>query len=196
VHTFVGKIDGNSIGTAGVKDSGSGFGNGIRVVIQGQATQGVVAVTNNSISEVSNASIMSFIGQNGNASSPSASARFKIMGNTMPAISGSNLSVCGPANTACADAGISVLADEGSSVCNLITGNSVYDLSPFNGSYGIYLAARTGPPAGSQLRVEGTGGSNSSYIQANNTLAGSLKFIDENGDTLQVAPGACGAFPL
>src|SRR5204863_8854756 len=35
-HFHVGKIDGNSIGTQGVKDSGSGLGNGIRAAVQGQ----------------------------------------------------------------------------------------------------------------------------------------------------------------
>ena len=195
VHTFVGKIDSNTIGTAGVKDSGSGFGNGIRVVVQGTHTQGVVSVTNNTIREVPNAAIMNFFGQNGAASSPSASARYKITGNVMPAISGSNLGLCGPANTPCAAEGIFILADEGSAVCNVITGNSVYDLAPVNGSFGVYLAERAGPPAGAQLTVEGTGG-NSAFILGNNTLSGVNKFIDEGGNTSQVATNACGAFPL
>lgn len=201
VHTFVGKIDGNTIGTQGVKDSGAGFGSGIRVVVQGDSTQGVVSITNNTIREVPNAAIMNIFGQNGNGSrmpAPTlfASARFKITGNTMPAISGSNLGLCGPLNTPCADAGIFILADEGSAVCNVITGNSVYDLAPSNGSFGIYLAERAGPPVGGPLTVEGTGGSNSVYIQANNTLAGAQKFIDEGANTSQVATNACGAFPL
>ncbi len=196
VHTFVGKIDGNTIGTQGVKDSGAGFGSGIRVVVQGVATQGVVSVTNNTIREVTNAAIMNFFGQNGAASSPSASARFKITGNTMPAPSGSNLSLCGPANTPCGDTGIFVLADEGSPVCNIITGNSVFDVATIFGSFDIYLAERAGPPLGSQLTVEGTGGSNSTYIQANNTLAGANKFIDEGANTSQVGASVCGAFPL
>ena len=196
VHTFVGKIDGNTIGTAGVKDSGSGFGSGIRVVVQGVATQGVVSVTNNTIREVPNADIMTLIGQNGAASSPSASARFKIMGNNLPAFSGSNLSLCGPANSPCPGNGIFVLADEGSAVCNLITGNTIFDVSPIGGGFDIFLAERAGPPVGSALTVEGTGGSNSTYIQANNTLAGPQKFVDEGANTSQVAINACGAFPL
>ena len=194
-HTFVGKIDGNSIGTQGVNDSGSGFGSGIRVVVQGSATSGVISVTNNTIREVPNADIITAIGQNGAGSSPSANARFKILNNNMPQPSGSNFDFCGIPNTACASNGIFVLADEGSPVCNVITGNTIYDLSLMNGIADVYLAERTGPPAGAQLTVEGTGGSNSAYILANNTLAGPSQFIDEGGNTSQVPPGACGTFP-
>jgi hypothetical protein len=193
-HTFVGKIDSNIIGTQGTKDSGAGFGSGIRAIVQGSATQGVIKINNNTIRETANADIISVAGQNGAASSPSATARFQITNNTMPAPSGSNLSLCGPANTACASNGIFVLADEGSPVCNIITGNNIYDLSTMNGNSDIYLAERAGPPAGASLTVEGTGG-NSAYIQANNTLAGPVKYTDEGANTSQVAPGACGTFP-
>ncbi len=193
-HTFVGKIDSNTIGTQGVKDSGAGFGAGIRVVVQGVATQGVVSVTNNTIREVPNSDIMIFFGQNGAASSPSASARFKVQGNTLPAFSGSNLSLCGPANSPCPGNGIFVLADEGSAVCNSITGNTIFDVSPIGGGFDVYLAERAGPPAGAQLTVEGTG-SVSAFVQANNTLTGAQKFIDEGANTSLVAPGGCGAFP-
>ena len=194
-HSFVGKIDGNTIGTQGVKDSGSGFGSGIRVVVQGQNTQGSVTVSNNIIREVPNAAILNFFGQNGAAASGSNSAHFKIVNNTMSAPSGSNLSLCGPANTPCADTGIFILADEGTPVCNVITGNNIYDVTTMNGSFDVYLAERSGPPAGAQLTVEGTGGSNSAYILANNTLAGASKFLDEGANTTQVAAGACGTFP-
>jgi len=194
-HTFVGKIDGNVIGTQGTKDSGSVFGSAIRVVIQGQNTQGNVFVNNNIIHETVNADIMTFISQNGAATTGSGTARFKITNNTMPAPSGSNQAFCGPANTPCAGAGIFVLADEGDPACNIITGNNIYDVTTMNGSSDIYLAERTGPPAGAQLTVEGTGGSNSTFIQANNTLAGASPFLDEGGNTTQVAPSACGIFP-
>ncbi|MBK8518013.1 MAG: Ig-like domain repeat protein [Saprospiraceae bacterium] len=195
-HFFVGKIDGNTIGTQGVKDSGSGIGSGIRVVVQGQNTQGAVTVINNTVREVPNSTILNFIGQNGNATTGTNTARFKIINNTMPAPSGSNLSLCGPANTPCAEFGIFVLADEGTPVCNIITGNSIYDLTTVSGGVAdIYLAERAGPPAGAQLTVEGTGGSNSAYIIANNTLAGATKFIDEGANTSQVGAGVCGSFP-
>jgi len=195
-HTFVGKIDGNVIGTQGTKDSGSVFGSGIRVVVQGQNTQGNVTVSNNTIREVVNADIMTFFGQNGAGASGTNAARFKITNNAMPTPSGSNQSFCGPPATPCASNGIFVLADEGTPVCTVITGNSVYDVSTMNGSFDIYLAERTGPPAGAQLTVEGTGGSNSAYIIANNTLAGASDFFDESGTTSQVGIGSCGVFPM
>lgn len=194
-HFFIGKIDGNSIGTQGVKDSGSGFGGGIRVVVQGQNTQGSITVNNNTIREVPNSSIMTFYGQNGAATTGTTTARFKITNNTMPAPSGSNLALCGPANTPCADAGIFILADDGTPVCTVITGNNIYDLTTMlGGNFGIYLAERIGPPAGAQLTVEGSG-SITTYLNANNTLAGSSKSVDEGGNVNTVAAGTCGNFP-
>ena len=111
----------------------------------------------------------------------------------MPAPTGSNLALCGPANSPCGENGLFVLADEATPVCTVITGNNIFDLSAFG--FDIYLAERGGPPAGAQLTVEGTGGSNSTYIQANNTLAGVSKFLDEGANTSQVGLGACGLFP-
>ncbi len=198
-HAFVGKIDTNIIGTQGVKDSGAGFGNGIRAVIQGVATQSAITINNNTIREVPNATLINIFAQNGAATTGFGSARFKITNNTMPQPTGSNLGLCGPANTACADSGIFMLADENGIGQALITGNTIYDLSLMNGSFDIYLAQRDGPPANALLRIEGTG-SVSSYIQTNNTLTGAAKFIDEgagsgNPSTL-VAIGSAGTYPL
>ncbi|MEQ1862398.1 MAG: SdrD B-like domain-containing protein, partial [Chthoniobacteraceae bacterium] len=197
VHSFVGKIQGNVIGTQGVKDSGSGIGSGIRAVVQGQSTQGIITIDTNTIREVPNANIISIFGQNGNAtiSTASAFARFKITNNVMPAISGSNLSLGGPANQPIAENGIFVLADEGFPVSAVITGNNIYDVTTANGISDIYLAVRTGPPAGAQLRIEGTG-TVSAFTLANNTLAGPVKFIDESNNSTLVAPGSQGSYPL
>ena len=195
-HFHVGKIDGNSIGTQGVKDSGSGFGNGIRAVVQGQNTHGSITISNNTIREVPNAGngIISLFGQDGAATTTSGSARFKVVNNVMPANSGTNLNLgCGGP---CTDMGIFALADEDMPVCAVMTGNSIYDVTTAPGGVAdIYLAERSGPPVGAQLTVEGTGGSNSAYLQANNTLAGATKFVDEGSNTAQVAPVACGTFP-
>ena len=193
-HSFVGKIDGNIIGTQGVKDSGSGFGNGIRVVVQGQNTRGVVTVNNNTVRETAIATPLNFYGQNGAAAAGTLTARFKITNNTAPLPSGTNVDVCG-VNTPCIDAVLFILADEGNPVCNVITGNNLFDATAMNGAADIYLAERVGPPVGAQLTVEGTGGSNSTYLQANNTLAGASKFLDEGANTSQVAGGSCGTFP-
>jgi hypothetical protein len=194
-HFMVGKIDGNTIGTQGTKDSGSVIGNGIRGVIQGQNTQGSLTISNNTIREVVNADVITLVGQNGSATTGTGTAKFKVVNNAMPTPSGSNQSLCGPANTACALNGIFALADEAFPVCMVMTGNNIYDVTTMNGANDIELAERSGPPAGAQLTVEGTGGSNSTYIQANNTLAGPSKFLDESNNTSQVAAGACGTFP-
>jgi hypothetical protein len=198
-HSFVGKIDGNVIGTQGTKDSGSGFGSGIRAIVQGRATQGRITVSNNTIREVANADVITIEGQVGENAAGTTTAKFKITGNDLGvAPSGSLLGLCGPAATPCAEFGIFVLADEGTPVCNIITGNSVYNLpSVFGGAADVYLAERAGPPAGAQLTVEGTspGASPSAYIIANNTLAGGSQFIDEGSNTSQVAAGTCGTLP-
>ncbi len=198
-HFHVGKIDGNFIGTQGVKDSGSGFGNGIRAVVQGGNTQGVVAISNNTVREVPNQTVINIIGQNGAGVTGTGTARFKVTGNTMPQVTGSNLSLGGPANTAIAEAGIFVLADEDFIVTTVITGNTIYDVTTMSGTFDIYFAQRDGPPANSQLRTEGTG-SVSAFILGNNTLAGGSKFIDEGAGsgnpTALVAPGSAGAYPL
>ncbi len=193
-HSFVGKIDGNIIGTQGTKDSGSGFGNGIRAVVQGQNTRGDITINNNTVRECAIAVPINVIGQNGAAASGTATMRFRVTNNTLPQPSGTNVDVCGT-NTPCIDAVLFILADEASPVCNVITGNNFFDATTMNGGADIYLAERIGPPAGAQLTVEGTGGSNSTYIQANNTLAGPSKFLDEGGNTSQVGINACGTFP-
>ena len=162
-------------------------------MVQGQNTQGSVTVNNNTIREVPNSSILNFYGQNGAATTGTGTARFKITNNTMPAPSGSNLGLCGPANTPCAEFGIFVLADEGFPVCTTITGNNIFDLSSvFGGSFDIYLAERVGPPAGAQLTVAGSGVV-TTYLNANNTLAGASKSFDEGGNVTTGA--ACGTFP-
>ena len=93
-HSFVGKIDGNVIGTQGTADSGSRIGSGIRAVVQGQNTQGAITISNNTIREVVNADIITLIGQNGDATTGSNTARFKVVNNAMPLPSGSNEDLC------------------------------------------------------------------------------------------------------
>ena len=62
----------------------------------------------------------------------------------------------------------------------------------------VYLAARTGPPAGSAITVQtGANGGNSAaalaFINANNTLNGSAKSTDESGNSTTVT--SCGSIP-
>jgi hypothetical protein len=192
-HFHVGKIDGNHIGIQGTKDSGSRIGSAIRAVIQGRTTQGSITISNNTLRETVNADIITLFGQEGSATAgTTGSARFNVMNNVMPTPSGSTQALCGPANTPCAANGIFVLADEAFPVCVNITGNNIYDVSTMNGTAGVYLAERVGPPTGAQLTVQGSGAS-TTFIASNNTIAGINKVIDEGGNTTTVA--SCGSFP-
>jgi hypothetical protein len=91
------------------------------------------------------------------------------------------------------------LADEHNSACLLITGNTIYDANSLSaGLQDIYLATRTGPPAGATTTVQtGVNGGNSAaaiaFLNANNTLNGPNKTFDESGTVTTVA--SCGSFP-
>jgi hypothetical protein len=187
-HNMVGRMDGNTIGTQGTKDSGSAIGNGLRVAAQGNATHWFVTINNNTFHEVANQDVMEFIGQNGAATSGSETMNFKITNNTITTATGTNQF----GGTVQGGLGIFVLADEAAPVKTVITGNNVSVTGA--GEFDVYLAERTGPPAGSTLSVEGTG-TVSSYIQANNTLNGANKYFDEEGNATLAAPGS-GTYPL
>jgi hypothetical protein len=189
-HYMVGKIDGNTIGTQGVLDSGSAIGNGLRVAAQGDNTQWSLTVNNNTFHEVANQDVISFVAQDGaGVSSHGTTANFKITNNTVTAATGTTQF----GGTEQGGLGIFVLADEGVPVHTVITGNNISTTQPA-GEFDIYLAERTGPPTGSSLSVEGTG-SVSSFIIANNTLHDANKFFDEEGNATLAVPGS-GTFPL
>ena len=197
--TLTGNIDGNVIGTQGTKDSGSAIGIGIRAIVQGDTTQGFITINNNTIREVPNAHNVELFSQNGNAASGTGAARFKVTNNTFPLPSGTNQSIgCGAGVPCMADGVIFSLADEHNTACLLITGNNVFDANTFSGVFDVYLATRTGPPAGAATTVQtGVNGGNSAaalaFINANNTLNGTLKSFDEAGNITTVS--SCGTFP-
>ncbi len=199
--TITGYINGNFIGTQGVKDSGSNSnGAGVRLVVQGDSTQGFFTVDGNQIREVPNSDVIVAISQPGRVFSGSGSARFKITNNTLPLPSGTNQSLgCGPSVPCGAgDGNIFVLADQGNPACALITGNSVFDATLMNGAWDILVAARTGPPTGAAITVQtGSNGGNSAaavaFLNANNTLNGVNKSNDEAGNATTVT--SCGSFP-
>jgi large repetitive protein len=195
-HYQVGKIDGNLIGTQGVKDSGSAIGNGIRVDAEGYNTHWFLTVNNNTIKEVPNGTQLFLVAQDGSGSVyHGMTANFKITNNTITAATGTNQDLgLGPGVPVGGDAGIEVIADEGVPVHTVITGNNVYDTSTSNGAADIYVAERTGPATGATLTVEGTG-TVAGFIIANNTLAGANKFFDEEGNATLV-PAGTGIYPL
>jgi hypothetical protein len=200
--SITGYINGNQIGIQGTKDSGStSNGTGIRLVRQGDSTQGFFTVDGNTIREVPNAGngIISLFSQNGRAATGSGATRFKITNNVLPTPSGTNLSLGCGAGVPCLDSGIFLLADEGDDACVLMTGNNIFDVSAFPAhTSDVYLAARTGPPAGSAITVQtGANGGNSAaalaFINANNTLNGAAKSTDESSNATTVT--TCGSFP-
>ncbi len=191
--TITGKISGNVIGTPGVKDSGSAIGDGIRVVLQGTTTQGFYTIDGNTINEVPNADSIMLISQNGSGTTNTGGARFKVTNNSVPQPSGTNQSIgCGAGVPCMPEGPLFLLADENTPTCALITGNTVFDGTTMNAAADVYLAERTGPPAGAVVKIQGSGGA-LAYINANNTLAGTTKSFDEEGAAVTTA--SCGTFP-
>jgi len=186
--TLTGRIDGNAIGTAGVFDSGSAIGNGMRLNVNGQA-HAVLTVSNNVLHEVPNGRGIEAIARLG-----SGGAAFKIVDNTIVRPSGSLLDACGlGAAQPCPLASVWTSALNGNSVCTIISGNTVYDpLSwPFGGEAAFALSNNA-----STLRLEGSAGSAAAQITGSNTVtdpAGTPVLV---GGTVALVPaGACGAFP-
>jgi large repetitive protein len=201
--SITGYINGNQIGIQGTKDSGStSNGAGVRMVVQGDSTQGYFTVDNNQIREVPNSDVIIAFSQNGgtpNTGSTSPTRRFKITNNTLPQPSGTNQSLGCGVGVPCgaADGVIWVYADENNTNCALVTGNNVYDATTMNGSWDILLSARTGPPAGASITIQtganGTSAAAITFLNANNTLNGANKSHDESGTVTAVT--SCGSFP-
>src|SRR5262249_13158936 len=157
-------------------------------------------VDNNNIREVANSDTITLFSQNGSGASGTGAARFKITNNTLPLPTGTNQSIgCGAGVPCMPEGPLFSLADEGNSTCLHISGNSIYDANSLvPGLQDIYLATRTGPPAGAVTMVEtGVNGGNSAaalaFLNSNNTLSGSNKSFDESGTVTTTA--SCGAFP-
>jgi VCBS repeat-containing protein len=201
--SITGYINGNQIGIQGTKDSGStSNGAGVRMVVQGDSTQGYFTVDNNQIREVPNSDVIIAFSQNGatpNTGSTQPARRFKITNNTLPQPSGTNQSLGCGAGVPCgaADGVIWVYADENNTNCALVTGNNVYDATTMNGSWDILLSARTGPPAGATITIQTGANGNSAaaiaFLNLNNTLNGANKSHDESGTVTAVT--SCGSFP-
>src|SRR6185369_13095141 len=193
----------NTIGTAGVLDSGSAIGSGIRVANGGVNVS--FTIDSNVIREVPNASGIEFGPQ---AYSVNANVKCKIINNTIVRPTGTNQAVCGPA-APCPTSTIFALSDSNGlggfdHECFVITGNSVWDPTSYPlgaGNAAFYFARRTS--ASNTLQVEGTQANIKAQILATNTITnpgptpGASDVIDENtSGTVTIVPaGTCGAFP-
>ena len=101
----------------------------------------------------------------------------------------------GPEHTLCIDAGIFILADEGNPCVQ-----PHYRQQPFSMATPYERWHRHLPCGANRAACWCTAqrrrhrGVEFNLIQANNTLTGSSKFLDESGSTSQVALGGCGTF--
>jgi hypothetical protein len=192
-------IRNNTIGTAGVFNSGSFFGDGIRVALNGGA-HGVLTIDGNIIREVPNARGID-IDAEGYAAANSVNV--KIINNQVIRPTGASGDIgCGP-GVPCPAGSIVVVVDKNAvaseSICSIITGNSAYDPTswPLGSESAFYLARRSSQT----LNLEGnTSQTPQQNILSNNTVTnltnpGFGDFTDESGNVVVVAPGSCGTFP-
>ncbi|HEX3553996.1 MAG TPA: Ig-like domain-containing protein [Thermoanaerobaculia bacterium] len=189
----------NNIGTAGVNDSGSAIGNGIRVANGGLNVS--LTIDGNIIREVPNGRGIDIEAQ---AYIPNLNLKAKIINNQIVRPSGTNQNIGCGANVPCPSASIFVLSDSNGlggfdHVCTVITGNSAYDPTswPAGGEAAFYFARRTS--ASNTLSLEGTQPNVTNQIQSTNTVTNltSAGVIDENtSGTVAIVPaGTCGGFP-
>jgi hypothetical protein len=154
--TMTGKVQGNTIGTQGVGDSGSGLGQGIRVSLDGQC-HGVFRIDNNTIREIENARGIDLIGRLG-----TGEANFTVSNNTVVKPTGlSNETGCtgsAPASP-CPLAPIWVESATGNTVYANVFGNLTYNPQDFpsGGEFAYRLKENvTGSPPSSTFFFEGS----------------------------------------
>jgi hypothetical protein len=192
-------IRNNTIGTAGVFNSGSFFGDGIRVALNG-GTHGVLTIDGNIIREVPNARGID-IDAEGYTSANSVNV--KIINNQVIRPTGASGDIgCGP-GVPCPAGSIVVIVDKNAvaseSICSVITGNSAYDPTswPLGSESAFYLARRSSQT----LNLEGNTSQTPQQVILNNNTVTNLTnpgfgdFTDESGNVVVVAPGSCGTFP-
>jgi len=189
----------NNIGTAGVFDSGSAIGNGIRVANGGVTI--ALTIDGNVIREVPNGRGIDIEAQ---AYTVNDNLKAKIINNQIVRPSGTNQNIGCGANVPCPSASIFVLSDSNAlggfdHICTVITGNSAYDPTsyPAGGEAAFYFARRTS--ASNTLNLEGTAANVTAQINATNTVTNltAAGVIDENtSGTVTIVPAnTCGAFP-
>jgi hypothetical protein len=189
----------NVIGTAGVLDSGSAIGSGIRVANGGVTIS--LNVDSNVIREVPNGRGIDIEPQ---AYNVNANVKAKITNNTIVKPTGTNQSIGCGANVPCPSASIFVLSDSNllggfEHECLVVTGNSAYDPTswPAGGEGAFYFARRTS--ASNTINLEGTQANVTAQILATNTVTNlaAAGVVDENtsGPVAIVPAGTCGTFP-
>jgi hypothetical protein len=189
-------IKGNTIGTAGVNDSGSAFGNAINLNLNGKS-HSVINVEGNTVNEVPNARTFQTISRLGQVGGGGNNVRFA--NNTVNAPSGTNQALCGPAGTPCPLTPLYVEANSGNTVCSIVSGNTTYNPLTFTsgGEFAYYLRkGTTAGPAGTTTSssIENNGGDATALDAVANHNTPSSPVQVDAGVTL-VASGTCGVFP-
>ena len=190
----------NIIGTAGVFDSGSAIGNGIRIANGGINVN--LSIDSNIIREVPNGRGIDIEPQ---AYIPNLNVKAKVVNNQIIRPTGTNQNIGCGANVPCPSASIFVLSDSNGAggfdnVCTTISGNTAYDPTSWaaGGEGAFYFARRTS--ASNLLKVEGTQANVIAQILATNAVANDSGLgngvIDEttSGPVAIVSVGSCGAF--
>ncbi len=193
-------IKNNNIGTAGVFDSGSKIGSGIRVANGGTTIN--LTLDTNVIREVPNGRGIDIEPQ---AYILDSNVKLKVVNNTVVRPSGTNANIGCGAGVPCPSASLFVLSDNNAMggfehVCMSISGNTFYDPTswPLGGEAAFYFARRTG--ASNTMNLEGTQANVTAQILSNNTVTNftSVNVVDEGAPGLAVAivaAGTCGSFP-
>jgi hypothetical protein len=197
--TMTAIVRNNTIGTAGVFNSGSFIGDGIRVALNG-GTHGAFTIDGNIIREVPNARGIDVDAEGYAAAN---SVILKIVNNQVVRPTGASGDIgCGP-GVPCPGGSIVVIVDKNAtaseSICSLITGNSAYDPTSWAlGSESAYYLARR---SSQTLNIEGNTSQTPRQVILNNNTVTNLTnpgvgdFTDESGNVVVVAPGSCGTFP-
>ncbi len=189
----------NNIGTAGVNDSGSAIGNGIRIANGGATTN--LTIDGNIIREVPNGRGIDIEAQ---AYAVNNNEKVKIINNQIIRPSGTNQNIGCGANVPCPSASIFILSDSNGlggfdKICSAVSGNTAYDPTswPAGGEAAFYFARRTS--VNNTLQLEGTQANAKAQILATNTVTNftAADVIDEgtSGNVAIVAAGTCGGFP-
>jgi hypothetical protein len=184
--TYNATIEGNTIGTVGVIDSGSKIGGGIRVNINGDSTA-KVKVSNNVIHQVPTGRGIEMIARNG-----TGMAHFTVTNNIVNAPTATNTDIGCGANVLCPLDPIFVGTNSTTiahNACSAVSGNTAFDPLGVGAGSGFALALEA--KGGSTHQYEGSGAVLAA-LTSNNPAAVTKSASAVTGGTFAVvSPGTC-----
>jgi hypothetical protein len=188
--SMIGKVVNNNIGVAGVFDSGSAIGDGIRVVGQGRSDT-AIRMQGNTIREVPNGYGFEIFGRAGDGG-----ADYTVVSNTVVLPTGTNQSVGCGAGVMCPLDDFHIEANGGNNVCAKVSGNAGYIPTAIGGldAYRLKkgtLANPAGVVSATTFRLEGTNANAQTEITATNVGAP----VNADATIAMVAAGTCTTVP-